>query len=312
MTMGYLNTLVNKNTYIDVSDGHSLYIEECGNPDGIPVVFLHGGPGGSISEKSRRFFNPERFRIILFDQRGTGRSKPFLSLENNTVDASVEDLEVIRKHFGIDSWIVFGGSYGTTLALAYGIKYHERIKRLVLRGVFLGRQSDIDWLFKFGASEFYPSEFEKYKSFIVEDNQDDLVSAYFSLMTEGSNHERDEACRQWNAWESSIVLHLPVETSQSSVKPQDLSLGLLEAHYFKHKMFWDDDNYILNNISVLSNTPIDIVHGRYDVDCRVSGAYELQQKLPHSELNIVESSGHSPFEENMMSALLNIMDNLAQ
>lgn len=312
MSLGYLNTPVNESYHIDVTDGHSLYVEECGNPEGIPVVFLHGGPGGAISEKSRRFFNPEKYRIILFDQRGTGRSKPFLSLENNTVDASIEDLEAIRLHCHIDSWIVFGGSYGSTLALAYAIKYKEKVKHLVLRGIFLGRQADIDWLFEFGASEFYPAEFEQYKSFIEEDKQSDIISAYYDLMTQGSKEEREAAAQQWNIWESSLVLHKPIKQEVSPVKPGDLSLGLLEAHYFKHHMFWDDDNYLLNHVSVLKDIPIHIVHGRYDVDCRVSGAYELQQQLPHASLEIIEEAGHSPFEDNMMSALLNIMDTLAK
>lgn len=307
MDLGYLNIPVLSTTYVNVTEGHSLYVEESGNPDGIPVVFLHGGPGGSISEKSRRFFNPKNFRIISFDQRGTGKSKPFLSLDNNTVDASVEDMETIRQHFNIESWIVFGGSYGSTLALAYAIKYQKYVKHLVLRGIFLGRQSDIDWLFQFGASEFYPETFEIFRSFVGATLQHNLVQAYYTIMTEGTDAERANACKQWNNWESSIIHHKPIEQLVEEVTAADLSLGLLEAHYFQHQMFWEDDNYLLNHVSAIE-VPVDIVHGRYDVDCRVSGAYELHQRLPHSKLHIIEEAGHSPYESKMFQTLLDIMD----
>lgn len=312
MTSGYIDTKVLSKQHIEVSDGHSLYVEECGNPEGIPVIFLHGGPGGLISEKSRRFFNPDKYRIILFDQRGTGQSVPHLSLENNTVDASVLDIEVIRQHFGVDSWIVFGGSYGSTLALAYAIKYKEYVDRLVLRGIFLGRQSDIDWLFKFGASEFYPQAFAKYKSFIDPAKQSDLVSAYYEMMINGTVEEqRDQACKHWNEWEGNVIYHTPVESIPSEITKEDLSQGLLESHYFYHNMFWDEDNYLLNHASVLKDLPIDIYHGRYDVDCRLSGAVDLQELLPHATLNIVEGAGHSPFEEPMFSELVQCMDNIS-
>ena len=310
MTSGYINTPVNQSQHIDVGDGHSIYVEECGNPNGIPVIFLHGGPGGLISEKSRRFFNPAKYRIILFDQRGTGQSLPHLSLLNSTVDASVEDIEVIRHHFDVDSWIVFGGSYGSTLALAYAIKYKEFVDRLVLRGIFLGRQSDIDWLFKFGASEFFPQAFAKYQSFIEPAKQDDLVSAYYDMMINGTIDERNQACKHWNEWEGHVIYHTPVAVESSEITNEDLSQGLLESHYFINKMFWNDDNYLLNNVSVLDDIPIDIYHGRYDVDCRLSGAWDLKAVLPHAVLNIVEGAGHSPFEEPMYSELVKIMDEI--
>lgn len=312
MTRAYINTPIINKYHLEVSDGHQLYVEECGNPDGIPVLFLHGGPGGSISELSRRFFNPDRYHIILFDQRGTGQSKPFLSLKNNTVDASVHDIEVIRDYFNISSWIIFGGSYGSTLALAYAIQYKKYVQHLVLRGIFLGRQSDVDWLFKFGASEFYPQSFERFKNFVEESQQDDLVSAYYELMTSGDDELFNKACKSWNQWESSVVHHNPVEVNEDAVSSSDLSIGLLEAHYFYHKMFWDDDNYILNNIHVIKDLPIDIYHGRYDVDCRISGAVELAKALDNANLHIIEGAGHSPFEPLLFTALVNKMDELSQ
>ncbi|XJS11754.1 alpha/beta fold hydrolase [Aerococcaceae bacterium WGS1372] len=209
-------------------------------------------------------------------------------------------------------WIIFGGSYGSTLALAYAIKYKQHVQHLVLRGIFLGRQSDIDWLFKFGASEFFPQAFDKFKNFISKEQQTDLVTAYYELMTSGDQDLFEQACMSWNQWESSVIHHLPVEVSNNSVSASDLSIGLLEAHYFHHKMFWEDDNYILNNIEAIKDLPIDIFHGRYDVDCRLSGAMELQDALNNANLHIVEAAGHSPYESLMFAALVNKMDELGQ
>ena len=177
-TQGYLNSPLNESYEIKVDDVHTLYVEESGNPDGEPVVFLHGGPGGSISEKSRRFFNPKHYRIIAFDQRGTGKSTPFLSLENNTIFYSVEDMEVIRKKLEIDSWYVFGGSYGSTLALVYAMTYPKRVRHLILRGIFLGRQEDIDWLYLNGPKNFYPKEYQEFIEWIDEEDRDRLIEAY--------------------------------------------------------------------------------------------------------------------------------------
>lgn len=313
MVKGYHHTKINKSLYIEVGDGHQLYVEECGNPQGIPVLFLHGGPGGSVSELSRRFFNPEIFHIILFDQRGTGRSKPFLSLNHNTVDASVSDIEMIRHYFKIPSWIVFGGSYGSTLALAYAIKFSQHVKHLVLRGIFLGRQSDIDWLFKFGASEFYPQAFARFKSLIEEGKQDNLVTAYYERMTSDDENALRLAAQSWNQWESAVIHHIPVEAEEGdNIKPSDLSIGLLEAHYFHNNMFWEDDNYILNHIASIKDLPMDIFHGRYDVDCRLSGAVELEQAVNKASLHIIEGAGHSPYEEVLFTALVDKMDELGQ
>ena len=176
--LGYLNTPVFASHHIPVGSGHTLYVEEAGNPTGCPVVFLHGGPGGQVGESSRRFFDPEFYRIVLVDQRGCGKSQPFLSLEANTVLDSVADLEIIRQRLGIEDWHVFGGSYGSTLALTYAIHHADRVKSLTLRGIFLGRQEDSDWLFQFGASEFYPEAFALFRDFIPHEEQDDLVTAY--------------------------------------------------------------------------------------------------------------------------------------
>lgn len=307
----YINTPIYQTYLMQVDQTHQLYVEECGNPNGQPVLFLHGGPGGSVSEKSRRFFDPEHYRIILFDQRGTGKSKPFLSLENNTVLDSVEDIEKIRQFLKIDQWILFGGSYGTTLALAYAIHYPHTVQHLVLRGIFLGRQSDIDWLFQEGASYFYPEEFQKFKRFIPIDEQHDLVNAYYQRMLDANPEISDEACYQWSQWESAIVklVQDPSDLGHP-VTDGDRSIGLLESHYFANKMFWKEDNYLLNRVDRIRDIPMSIVHGRFDVDCRPSGAFELSQLCPNANLNFVALGSHTPYDDAMFEALLNIMEHL--
>lgn len=305
----YLNTPLNHSFYLDVGDGHQLYVEECGNPKGIPLIFLHGGPGGSVGPQSRQFFDPTAYRIILFDQRGSGKSTPFLSLNANTVLDSVVDIEKIRQHLEIDRWMVFGGSYGSTLALAYAIHYPERVLHLVLRGIFLGRQSDVDWLFKYGASEIYPDRFEKFKNFIPLEERNDLVKAYYKRMRSDDPDLSNQACKLWSDWENSI-LKMEVEEPGFEITPGDLAGGLLEAHYFYHKMFWEEDNYLLNRAYKLKNIPMAIYHGRFDIDCRLSGAYDLKQACPHAELNIVAFASHSPFEPPLLTELVKEMDYL--
>lgn len=309
--IGYYNTPVNEAFHLPVSDGHELYVESIGNPKGIPVIFLHGGPGGNINEKCRWFFDPEKYYVILFDQRGTGRSKPFLSLENNTPLATLEDIETIRRHFKVDKWIVFGGSYGSTLGLLYGIHHPERCIHLVLRGIFLGRDEDVNWLFQEGAGYFYPEEFERFRDFIPEEEREDLVSAYYKRMISDDKKLSEQACKHWADWENSI-LRIPENPIEPEITPGDLSAGLLEAHYFANNMFWGEDNYILNRVEKLKGIPIDVFHGRFDVDCRVIGAYELKQKLPHINLNIVQQGSHYPYDSPLFDELVRKMDELGE
>lgn len=305
----YINTPVNQSFYLSVTEGHQLYVEECGNPKGIPLVFLHGGPGGSISECSRRFFDPKAFRIILFDQRGTGKSIPFLSLDNNTPLASVDDMEKLRNHLDIDQWYVFGGSYGSTLALAYAVNHPERVLGLILRGIFLGRHSDNQWLYQEGASYFYPEQFERFKQFIAPEERGDLISAYYQRMMDPQT--RDQAVYEWSRWENSITKLVPtLEDKEQEITDQDRSLGLLEAHYFVNRCFWQEDNYLLNRADRLANIPIDILHGRYDVDCRPSAAYDLAKACPHARFSIVELASHSPFDDALFAALVATMERI--
>ena len=308
---GYENTNLNKSFYLQVDDIHEIYIEDVGNPNGEAVIFLHGGPGGGISEKSRTFFNPQKYHVILFDQRGVGRSKPFLELSNNTVLDSVSDIEKIREYYGFEKMHVFGGSYGSTLALAYAIHFPERVKSLTLRGIFLGRKEDIDWLYNGGASYFYPEEYQRFKNYIPEAEQDDLVDAYYRRMRSPKIASRNEACKRWSDWESNVSYLISEYIDLAGeVTNTDLSLGLMEAHYFANRMFWYEDNYLLNRAERLAKIPMTIFHGRYDINCRPSGAFALKQACPHAELKIIEACGHSSFEKELYKALVFHMDDL--
>lgn len=308
----YFHTEPYQTHYLKVSDLHTLYIEECGNPNGETVVFLHGGPGGYISEKSRYFFDPDHYRIILFDQRGCGKSTPFAELAENNIFYLVEDMETIRKHLNISKWHIFGGSFGSTLALTYAISHPKAVKSLILRGIFLGRKEDIDWLYQEGASYLFPDVFEPFRNHIEENRRHELVRAYYEKLTSTDENVRKAAAKRWSTWENSIITLLPPDSLPSECTDYDVSLARLECHYFVHNMSWDDDNYILNRVKNLSHIPTYIVHGRYDIDCRPSGAYELHKALPDSTLFFVEAAGHSPYEEGMMQRLLQIMEEIKE
>ncbi len=307
---GYFNTPVNTSYMLPVSDLHSLYVEEHGNPNGIPVIFLHGGPGGCISEKCARFFDPDFYRVILFDQRGCGKSTPFAELKDNNMDSLVEDIEKIRSHLHIERWHVFGGSFGSTLALAYAIKHPEPVKSLILRGIFLGRDEDIQWLYQEGASYLFPDNFEPFKNHIEESKRDDLVSAYYEKLTHPDEAVRKAAAKKWSDWEGGIVTLLPPTNLKAECTDYDVSLATLECHYFVNHMFWDNDNYILDNIGTIQHIPTYIVHGRYDVDCRPSGAFQLHKAHKKSSLSIINASGHSSSESLLFKRLVEIMDEL--
>ncbi len=300
----------NKRYHLPVDDLHQIYVEEWGNPCGIPLVFLHGGPGGAVSEKNLVFFDLNAYYVILFDQRGCGKSQPFLELKDNTVEHSVSDMEVLRKHIGIEQWIVFGGSYGSTLALAYAINHPQKVLHLVLRGIFLGRKEDIDWLFQEGAGYFYPEEFERYKRFIKPEKQSNLVAAYYDLLRHEDENIRNQASLSWANWECAIVSLLP-NPLENTVQPWHQSLALLECHYFVNHMFWENDNYLLENVYKIKDIPMDIVHGRYDVDCRPVGAYLLAQACPKAKLWLSEAAGHSPYDEANKNILIDIMKMIA-
>ncbi len=291
---------------LKVSDLHTVVFEEVGNPDGQPVVFLHGGPGVGILPGYRRFFDPDFYRIILLDQRGAGRSTPHAELNQNTTWDLVEDLEKLRFHCRIDRWVVFGGSWGSTLALAYAVTNPQSVRGLILRGVFLGRRSEIDWLHKHGASEIWPEIWERFKGLIPSSERADLVAAYYRRLTSEDSELRMKAARNWAMWEASTMCLIPDREAIEEMTDSEsaLSIGRIECHYTHHEFFMRSPNYLLENAAVIRDIPCRIVQGRYDVICPARTAWELHQLLPKSELRFVPDGAHSPMEVSMSEELV--------
>lgn len=296
---------------LQVDKIHNIYVEECGNPNGKTIIFLHGGPGAGCGKKARRFFDPKFYHIILFDQRGCGRSEPFLSLENNNIFELVEDMEKIRKYLNIEKWILFGGSFGGLLALMYALKYKENVESMILQGTFLSRQEDIDWFFKDdGLAKIYPDEFKILKNHIPLQEQNNLIEAYYKRFFSDNLSIRDKAAKIWSNFELRVMESDNIIDTSEKVEKHDLSLALIEAHYFHNKMEWEDDNYILNRINKIKNIPCYVVHGRFDVNSRLSSSYELAEKFENCKFIIVEGTGHSPFTKKMSNVLINILENI--
>ncbi len=289
-----------------VSDLHTIRVEEVGNPRGKPVVFVHGGPGGGIDEKQRRFFDPKVWRIILFDQRGCGQSTPFGELRENTTFDLVADMEKIRRHLGIEAWHVFGGSWGSTLALSYAISHPELTKSLVLRGIFLVRKQEIDWFYQHGASMYYPEEWEQFLAPIPENERHDLVKAYHARLNSSDPKVITEAAVAWSAWEGATSKLKKNEAMVSDFSDDHFAYAFarIENHYFTNRAFFSEDNWILNNVDKIKNIPGIIVQGRYDMPCPPVSAYQLHKKWPNSKLIIVEEAGHSAGEPGITSALV--------
>ncbi|WP_100658653.1 prolyl aminopeptidase [Alteromonas flava] len=299
-------------TTLDVGDEHTLFVEMSGNPNGIPVLFIHGGPGAGLNPIYRRFFNPEHYHIIGFDQRGCGKSVPFAALHANTTDHLVADIEQIRQFLGISSWLVFGGSWGSTLALVYSIRFPQHVSGLILRGTFLARQQDIDWFLRpdCGAASVYPeayAEFAKPVDFAA--TSEDICNRYYSIFNTADEVTQAHALQAWYSWEeriSKLVLPYPnvlVHQHFHLVK----SLALLECHYLKHQCFIPE-NYILDNIANIAHIPATIIHGRYDMICKAEAAYALHQQWENSQLLYVPDAGHSTSEEGIANALRKATD----
>ncbi|AZZ65306.1 prolyl aminopeptidase [Metamycoplasma phocicerebrale] len=294
-----------KTNYLKVSDIHSLYYEEAGNPKGEPILFVHGGPGGGISESNRQYFDPKHYRIILFDQRGCGKSIPSAEIKENTTMNLISDIELLRKKLNIEKWILFGGSWGTCLSLIYAINYPNRVKGLILRGIFLGRREDDYYLYQKGASQYFPEAYKEFSSFIPKNERGDLIKAYSKYLNHKDINIAYKAAYHWAKWELGLITMNPlpdIETILENNKA-NLELARLENHYFVNHLFLDDDNYILNNIKNIENIPTIIIHGRYDMDCRPEGAYLLHNKLKKSKLNFV-IAGHSSREIEIANALV--------
>ena len=296
--------------FIAVDARHQVYYEQCGNPDGKPVVILHGGPGAGCSAKMRRFHDPKAYRIVLFDQRGSGRSTPHADLVDNTTWDLVADIEALREHLGIAGWQIFGGSWGSTLALAYAQAHPSRATELVLRGIFMLRRWELEWFYQEGASRLYPDAWDNYLQAIPDVERADLISAYHRRLTSSSEATRLAAARAWSVWEASTSLLLPDEAFIDGHKDAHfaLSFARIESHYFVHGGFFDAEDQLLRDAHRLHGIPGVIVHGRYDVVCPVQNAWDLHKAWPESRLQISPGAGHSAFEPENASALVEATD----
>lgn len=298
--------------FLQVDELHRLYIEESGNPDGIPVVFLHGGPGANCEPVHRRFFDPAKYHIILFDQRGCGQSTPHAGLQNNTSLDLIQDLERIRAALGINQWVVFGGSWGSTLALLYAEKYPAHVSGLVVRGIFLCRDEDVSWFYQHGTSELFPDYWQDFISPIAESERGDMIKAYYQQLTGDDDVAKMRAAEAWSLWEGRTATLVPNERliDYFSDPYVALSVARIEAHYFVNNSFIEP-NQILNDAGKLKNIPGYIVHGRYDVICPMRQAWALHQAWPEAELNIIDDAGHAVTEPGITQRLVEITDELA-
>ncbi|PRQ00509.1 prolyl aminopeptidase [Enhygromyxa salina] len=296
--------------HLRVSHTHEVYWEVSGNPNGKPVVFVHGGPGGGTSPTQRRFFDPAAYRIVLFDQRGCGQSTPHANLEDNTTWHLVADMEALRELLGIDRWQVFGGSWGSTLALAYAQRHPERVTELVLRGIFMLRRKELLWFYQFGASEVFPDAWAGYLAPIPEAERDDLMAAYYRRLTSPDPHVRQTAAKAWSVWEASTSFLRPrsAYTDQASEDAFALAFARIECHYFVNRGFFEVDAQLLRDIDRVRHIPGVIVQGRYDVVCPMVSAWDLAQVWPEAQLEIVEDAGHSSYEPGTIDRLIRATD----
>ena len=299
---------------LKVSDVHELYYEQCGNPNGQPVVFLHGGPGGGVIPDYRRFFNPDAYRIVLFDQRGSGQSTPHACLEDNTTWHLVADIERLREQMGIERWVVFGGSWGSTLSLAYAETHPERVQGLILRGIFLCRPNEIRWFYQEGAGAIFPDVWEQYLNPIPEAERGDMLSAYHRRLTSDFESLRLEAARAWSVWEGSTSKLFPDQQliEHSGEAHFALALARIECHYFMNNCFFATDNYLVENVDKIRHIPGVIVQGRYDVVCPITSAWDLHRAWPEAELKIIPDAGHSAMEPGIASALVEASDRFVE
>lgn len=302
-----------KTGMLPVSDLHTIYFEEVGNPEGKPVVFLHGGPGGGIIPIYRQYFDPKKWRVVLFDQRGCGRSTPHAELNQNTTWDLVADIEKLRVHLGIKNWAVFGGSWGSTLALTYSQTHPESCTGLILRGIFMVRPKEIRWFYQEGASNIFPDAWEDYLKPIPETERDDLVGAYYKRLTSDDRSIRLAAAKAWSIWEASTskLIQDPKLMAEFASGHFADAFARIECHYFINDCFFDQDNQLLKNIDRIRQIPGAIVQGRYDVVCPMQSAWELHRAWPEAEFIVIPDAGHSMTEPGIRSALIEITDKFA-
>lgn len=299
--------------HLPVTPPHVLYADESGQKDGLPVVFIHGGPGGGCDGLSRRFFDPSVYRIITFDQRGAGRSTPHASLENNTTADLIDDLEALREHLQIDQWLLFGGSWGSTLALAYAQAHPQRVTGMVLRGIFLCRDEDIHWLYQDGASRVFPDHWQDYIGLIPEEERGDMVGAYHRRLTSDNEFCQLQAARAWSVWEGQCSTLRPSAkvVGQMAEARKALAMARIENHYFVNQCFMEPGQ-LLRDMPRIEHIPAILIHGRYDMVCPLDNAYALHQKWPGSELQVIREAGHSASEPGIADALVRATQSMAR
>ncbi|MFT6022585.1 MAG: proline iminopeptidase [Ascidiaceihabitans sp.] len=296
---------------MDVGQGHRIYVEQCGNPKGIPVVVLHGGPGGGCSPSMRRYFDPSVYRVILFDQRGCGRSRPHATVSDNTTWHLVADIEAIRHALEIDAWIVFGGSWGATLSLIYGQTHPERTTHLVLRGVFLMTQVELDWFYGGGAGKFWPETWARFVALVPEDERDDMIGAYHRRLFSGDMQLETRYAKAWSAWENALASIHSNGNSGEAPGEYARAFARLENHYFTNAGFLEFDGQILANMDRIAHIPGTIVQGRYDMICPPESAYSIAQVWPNCDLKMVRIAGHALSEPGISAELVRTMDRIA-
>ncbi|MBP0483270.1 prolyl aminopeptidase [Sagittula salina] len=297
---------------LDVGDGHTVYLEQCGNPDGWPVIVLHGGPGGGCSPAMRRYFDPDIYRVILFDQRGCGRSRPHASVANNTTWDLVADIERIREALGIEKAAVFGGSWGATLSLIYAISHPDRVSHLILRGVFLMTRKELDWFYGGGAGQFWPEPWARFTHLIPEEERSDLISAYEKRLFSGDLRTETRYAQAWSAWENALASVYSSGHGGEAPGEYARAFARLENHYFVNRGFLPEDGWILNNIHKIHGIPGVIVQGRYDMICPPRRAWELAQAWPDADLRMIRNAGHALSEPGISAELVRAMDDIAR
>ncbi|HEY9020213.1 MAG: prolyl aminopeptidase [Paracoccaceae bacterium] len=297
---------------IDVGDGHTVYMEQSGNPQGMPVVVLHGGPGGGCSPAMRRYFDPKVFRVILFDQRGCGRSRPHASVKDNTTWHLVRDIERIRSDLDIDQWTVFGGSWGATLALIYAQEHPDRVAGLVLRGVFLATKAELDWFYGGGAGKFWPETWARFVDLIPEDERGDLIAAYHKRLFSGDLMVETKYARAWSSWENALASFHSNGVGGDSPGEYARAFARLENHYFMNGAFLDYDGQIMDRVDRIAHIPGAIVQGRYDMICPPESAWNLAARWPNVELHMVRNAGHALSEPGISAELVRVMDRIGE
>ena len=301
------------NTFrLKVSKLHEIFVEESGNPNGKPIIFLHGGPGGGGEPIYRQYFNPDKWRIIIFDQRGCGKSTPHAELSENTTWDLVDDIEKIREKLSIKKWDIFGGSWGSTLALSYAIKNPDKCNALILRGIFMLRKKELEWFYQNGCSFIYPDAWEKYLAPIPHNERKKMIKSYYKRLTSDDKNIRIQAAKAWSIWEASTSKLIQTEKSLHSFDDDDIAeaFARIECHYFINKGFFQSDSWLLDNVYKIEHIPTYIVQGRYDVVCPMTSAWDLHKKLPKAQFDIIQDAGHSMLEMGIQKKLIEITDSI--